>query len=292
MPEIENKIITMYAESQLHAGKGTDVGIIDLPIQRERTTDFPIIQGIKGAVRASGLIDKNEDVKVFGNRNYGDSAEEEQAGNIAFSEAKILLFPMRHYKNVFVWITCPLVLSRFSRMLQNGVENNIPICENGSAITNNNSLIENGQLQIEDFIIPAKQEKSLDYWIEIFKNSMPSDYLKGHLAKSFIVVDDRLFSNIVKSSTEVMPRIKIGKNGVVDKKSGSLWYEEYLPQDTVMYFVMRNAGIGNSNDSLLSETVNAIKGNYMNVGGNETIGKGLVYLSAINTAGEGEKDGK
>jgi len=100
---MKSKVFAVYSESQIHAGKGTDVGIIDLPIQREKTTEFPIIQGIKGAIRASKIV-KNEE-KVFGSLDNGDTP-----GNLAFSEAKILAFPVRHIERLFIWVTCPTVL--------------------------------------------------------------------------------------------------------------------------------------------------------------------------------------
>jgi len=56
--KLEKLVVTMYAESQIHAGKGMDVGIVDLPIQRERTTGFPIIQGIKGSLKIKSSIRK------------------------------------------------------------------------------------------------------------------------------------------------------------------------------------------------------------------------------------------
>jgi len=46
-------VLFLYAESPVHFGSGTSLGAIDLPIQRERYTQFPIGQasGIKGAMR-------------------------------------------------------------------------------------------------------------------------------------------------------------------------------------------------------------------------------------------------
>ena len=49
----EQGILFLYTETPLHAGSGTSVGTVDLPIQRERHTDYPLIQGsgIKGGLR-------------------------------------------------------------------------------------------------------------------------------------------------------------------------------------------------------------------------------------------------
>lgn len=43
----------IIVETPLHAGSGTDLGIIDMPIQREKHTEFPKIEasGLKGCIR-------------------------------------------------------------------------------------------------------------------------------------------------------------------------------------------------------------------------------------------------
>ena len=42
----------LVVETPLHVGSGTELGIIDLPIQRERHTGFPKIEasGLKGCI--------------------------------------------------------------------------------------------------------------------------------------------------------------------------------------------------------------------------------------------------
>lgn len=46
-------ILSFYAISPIHAGSGASVATVDLPIQRERHTGYPIVQasGVKGAMR-------------------------------------------------------------------------------------------------------------------------------------------------------------------------------------------------------------------------------------------------
>ena len=45
--------LTLRAHTGIHAGAGQDVGIVDLPIQRERATNFPLVRApsLKGALR-------------------------------------------------------------------------------------------------------------------------------------------------------------------------------------------------------------------------------------------------
>ncbi|MCC7354484.1 MAG: type III-B CRISPR module RAMP protein Cmr4 [Anaerolineae bacterium] len=48
------RMMFIYVETPLHAGSGRSLGTVDLPIQRERATDYPMVQasGIKGSLRA------------------------------------------------------------------------------------------------------------------------------------------------------------------------------------------------------------------------------------------------
>ena len=47
------RVMFIYTETSLHCGSGTSLGVIDLPIQREKYTDYPVCQasGVKGVVR-------------------------------------------------------------------------------------------------------------------------------------------------------------------------------------------------------------------------------------------------
>lgn len=55
----------LICETPLHAGSGSDLGIVDLPIQRERHTGFPEIEGssLKGALREA--IEQKVNSKSF-----------------------------------------------------------------------------------------------------------------------------------------------------------------------------------------------------------------------------------
>lgn len=136
----------LICETPLHAGSGSDLGVVDLPIQRERHTSFPKIEGssLKGALRQAfeqGVVrqlaedsSNIEEVKVglkTLNRVFGYDGsplrgiskddmdkllkddEKEFSGCISVSDARLLLFPVKSMRGVFAWITCPRVLRRF-----------------------------------------------------------------------------------------------------------------------------------------------------------------------------------
>jgi CRISPR-associated protein Cmr4 len=54
----KSAMLYLYVETPLHAGSGGSIGVIDLPIQRERVTQFPLVQasGLKGKLRAEAYV--------------------------------------------------------------------------------------------------------------------------------------------------------------------------------------------------------------------------------------------
>jgi len=134
----------------LHAGSGSDLGVVDLPIQRESHTSFPKIEAssLKGAIRsafennakdADDKIKAMQDIqRVFGfdldkkdceteeeynkiiepfkkDKNGEKILEKDFAGALGFSDARILFFPVKSIKGVFAYVTCPMVLERFQK---------------------------------------------------------------------------------------------------------------------------------------------------------------------------------
>jgi CRISPR-associated protein Cmr4 len=71
-------ILYLYTETPLHVGTGSGLSNIDLPIQRERTTQYPMIQGssIKGKMRATAeLILEEQEAKKKENKENQQTNE-------------------------------------------------------------------------------------------------------------------------------------------------------------------------------------------------------------------------
>ena len=120
-------LMWIYAEHPVHAGSGTGVGAIDLPIQRENITNWPIIQpsGLKGALREyfddddrkSKLTPPDKDYEEKIKEAFGPDVSADHAGAIALTEGKLLLFPVCSLKGTFAYVTCPLAIKRLRRDL-------------------------------------------------------------------------------------------------------------------------------------------------------------------------------
>ena len=111
------------------------------------------------------------------------------------------------------------------------------------------------------------------------------------------MLSDNDFRDFVTLSTEVIARTKMDpKTGTVDKNIGGLWYEEYLPSDSILYSLALTSPIFPENDAdkgIFQLTDQEIKDvgdesekvmeffedglpAIIQLGGNATIGKGIV----------------
>jgi len=315
-------IMYIYAETPIHAGSGATLGVVDLPIQRERHTGFPIIQGssLKGVLRNSlkGVKDnglsnkckicpiKENDIVKEACRICGDIfGTEEGIGGVSITDAKILAFPVRTLKGVFGWITCPLVLSRYKRDLSlvkgENINWNIPNLNSEEAIISKDSnLKEDNYVYIEELQLKCVENEIVSTIAKEISEALPDNNIykeiKEKLKKDLVIVSNDVFRDLINLTTEIVTRIRIDPlKGIV--KEGALWTEEYLPTDTILYSLIlipsaRTLNLDDLNEKLRNEIENLknyaekivklfkilYDGRILQIGGDETIGKGFVRL--------------
>lgn len=287
-------MIYLYAETPLHPGSGSSINsAIDLPIQRERHTDFPIIQGssMKGVLRnhAAEVGFAEDDVKKI----FGAEGEEGVAGYASVTDARILAFPVRSLAGVFNWITCPLILDRYKRDLKLAnisINWNIPSLSKHEIMTKDNSSTKIGQnVYLEEIKLTYKKPESYEMiWDDISKAVPDGDeykFIQDKIKTDLGIVDNEVFRDIASLTTEVTARIAIDpKTGTV--KPGALWYEEALPTDTFMYSLIllpKRHKTGSDPDYIANRFL-GFNGKVLNVGGDETIGRGFVRTKVVSNA--------
>jgi len=285
----ERLVLGIYAVTPVHAGSGAEVSVIDLPIQRARHTGFPVIwgQSLKGVLRSafkeSG--EPEEVIKAIFGPEPGEKAHE-HAGAIAVGDAKVLLFPVRSAKGVFAYVTSPLVLKRFKEDMELAGEDvgfDVPEPrENEAVISRNSALNLNNNVVLEDVALEARRQ-DLNAIVNELKKLLPGDV---DLEKRLVIVHDDVFTAFAKLATEVVARVAIDPSkGTV--RQGGLWYEEFLPRDTLLYTTV---AIGNPRVKGIEglKTAEEVKGRlkafleskkYLQVGGDETVGKGFVRVA-------------
>jgi len=300
-------MLFIYVETPLHAGTGRGLGAVDLPIQRERTTGYPIIQAssLKGRLRAAsdpnlnpqvGLT-KAEHLAIFGPETGNAS---DHAGALSIGDARILLFPVRSLAGVFAWTTSVDALARFRREAQMvGLSANWELpAEPGkdTALVSGDALIAGQSVVLEEFsFTPDKSQaniiREIGQWLA--DNALPQtgyDYWKRALPNKLCILPEDAFRDFVLYGTEVQTHIKLDS----DKKtvqSGALWTTESLPVDTLLYApLMATKSRAKEVDLSGQQVLAKVKGLglvYTQLGGDETTGQGMVALRFAN-AGNGQ----
>jgi CRISPR-associated protein Cmr4 len=128
-------LLGLHALTSVHWGSGASLGAVDLPIQRERASGWPIGAGsaIKGVLRdsvrehylqAKGYksreeADNSPEIKmIFGSaKTAGATSEDSMAGALSVTDARLVAMPVKSLKGVFAWVTCPAVVERLARDL-------------------------------------------------------------------------------------------------------------------------------------------------------------------------------
>lgn len=326
------KPLFLIVETPLHAGSGSDLGIVDLPIQREKHTDYLKIEasGLKGSIREifEAIADKKDIERVFGPEE-GDL----HAGALGFTDARLLLFPVKSVKGVFAWVTYPAVLERLKHDLSicNPSLNFVDDIPDANTISSNSNLIvkpDGGKKKIvlEEYTFTVSDDEKCNSAAEWISNYvLPSDpsyaYWCGKVKEDIVVLSDDDFRDFVMLSTEVIARTKIdNQTGTV--ASGALWYEEYLPTDSILYSLalttplfIKPVGntdaekeadekekkgqfyfgkVGNKNQLEAEKVMEVFQEglpDVIQIGGNATVGKGIVRTHFYEDQGENNGTG-
>lgn len=322
------KPLFLICESPLHAGSGSDLGIVDLPIQRERHTSFPKIESssLKGALRErfeevlgvdysqkNGSRSANtKDMELVFGPESGTKDLETYASAIGFTDARLLLFPVKSMRGVFAWVTCPRIIQLFWQdmktvgiSLKKEDKDLTPPKENTSCVTPNLWINNSQKIVLEAYSFSPNADQATQDWAEWLANQIFEDeYWHEKAKKDIIVLSNEDFTDFVNLSTEVITRTQIdNRTGTV--KDGALFTEEYLPSESILYSLVLAAPIFPQSDDLskrkkiangsfdeesvlgfFSQCLETNCHNRMQLGANATLGKGLIRTTLLKTPQE------
>ncbi|MBC7288073.1 MAG: type III-B CRISPR module RAMP protein Cmr4, partial [Armatimonadetes bacterium] len=222
------------------------------------------------------------------------TSQQLHGGAIAFGEARLLAFPVRSLQQLFLWVTCPFIISRLVReitLMGGTISLAAPPVAEGCAVVADQSLSDD--IVLEDLSFKATCDGD---WgrtaTELAKRLLPEgaayDWVREKFKKHLVLISDDDFSYLVRYATEVTARIVLDDE---KKTSENLWYEESLPRDCLFYAWLRcerprdpkkNSGIGSPADvaQKLEELVRARS--FIQIGGNETVGQGWCKLRLVD----------
>jgi CRISPR-associated protein Cmr4 len=306
-------ILGLLAQTSIHAGAGSQTGIIDLPIQREGHNDWPCVFGssVKGALRdkAEQQIIKNLSadkrpkdtdsykefqksavynaiVSVYGAppKQAGDSA-----GAIMVNDARLLLFPVRSLTSQFKWVTCPDALRRYqgdcARLLLSVDFDATQIACNGEEQALIHGDKSESSLFLEEYRFTA-ESKDLSKVIAVLAQLMRREGATAALEKQLVIVSDDSFSHLVKHATPVNAHIALDAL-TKTTTGGALWYEETLPPETLLYLGLsanaERTANGTKSAAEILKLVLALfeEKPYLQLGGNETVGMGWCIVKPL-----------
>lgn len=284
-------VLGLYSETALHCGAEGGTGYVDLPIQRERHTFYPVIPGstLKGVLRDElSSLGKEKIDAIFG------TEDAKSPGTVSFGDGILVAFPVRSSIAPFHWVTCPFVLERVFRSL--GVKVTVKALGEhrawGGGGKEENVLLEEIRLKTAPEPDFFKEDGSpLGHLLKLLPAGEPFAYTRKTFARRLLIVSDDDFKELVETGTEVLTRIKLNFLGttrtlkranLTEEESqrasdidlqGNLFVEEVVPPETLFLAALRG---GNSATNL----VNALKNHpVLRLGGDETIGRGVTHVT-------------
>lgn len=289
------KLLFIHALTGLHPGSGSALGVVDMPVQRERHTQWPLIPGssLKGVLRdtcrpGDSHGDEHEEwLAAFGPETNNAS---DFAGALALTDARLLAFPVRSLHGVFAWATCPAALARAKRdanlLLKNTDTPDIPCPKRGTALCANASNLrigEKNRLLLEEFEFQCDGagQELVDQWAkrlaQAVQDKATQERLQGHL----VILHDDDFTYFTRHATEVIARVGLDYE-TKTAKDGALFYEEFLPAETLFYAVVmgsdsRNDKVPRDGKEMLAWLEDKLP-QTLQIGGDQTIGKGICAI--------------
>jgi len=296
---MQARMLFLHALSPLHVGTGQGLGVIDLPVAREKGTGIPIVPGssLKGVLRAAAPDDKR--VKVFGPETNQASAH---AGSVQIGDLHLLFLPVRSLRGTFAWVTSPFLLQRFARDMT-WIEpkyrlsvhavpkvGHTEIClvpnQPKSVLTMRVKVKEDEEEKEKDKVIledldlhPAPNE-DLAKWADVLAPRVFTDKTwQGLFKERVCLVHDNVMRFLLDTALEVTTRIRLDEQ-TKTVKSRMLWYEEALPAETIMAGLVVVSPV-KATEQEIQAVFQQVTQKPLQLGGNATVGRGLCQLSLL-----------
>lgn len=277
-------ILTMLAETFIHAGIGQSIGAVDLPVMRESTTHHPVIYGssLKGSLRER--LETRERLAPNDAKNAEKTfGKQDDAGHVLVGDARLLLLPVRSQTGTYQWVTCPLILERLQRDLERaGQQANftVPTVDKGNVLRASKDKLVLEELYIStcklvleelQFSLAGQIHSDLVTALQAF---IPHESAKVRLGSQLAILNDGDFAWFAQYGLSVQAHNQLDDQ---TKQSNNLWFEENLPPDTVMYAVLGER----QKDTLKHIAAMFKEDKFLRVGGDETTGKGWMRVGII-----------
>jgi CRISPR-associated protein Cmr4 len=311
-------LLFLYAETPVHPGADAGQGALDLPIQREVSTELPIIKGesLKGALRdhlRPPVLDEGTWKRMFGSPppTSGTAAGALSPGGVRIHEAQLVAFPAPSLDG-FAWVTGPLARARLGRRAAlAGITHDAGTVSRDSGVPESAEADDGdddtrclmtvtsakgskkprtASVVLGSYAFTAVGDQGLKSWAaRLAETALPRlaehDFFREKLAKDLYQVSDAALAAITKECTAVVARVQLGAPDEDGKPTKAVrhgpFYSEYLPTETLLVALLESAS-----PELLATLADQLNDNVIQVGGDETIGKGLMWCRVSQPPGQ------
>ncbi len=304
----EKRLMLLYAITPVHMGSGTALGLVDNPIQREVHTGHPVFagSGIKGAFRHMARIrwtnEQGGENKARIEAVFGPETDaSERAGAVSFTDAQLIVFPVRSLKAGYAYATCPTALARLFRMAEvAGVPlpedcTLPPVAEEEAFVASEELLVKEGEqdgaLVLEVYRFQGRVDPVLQgiaRWLaeKALPEGTAHGFFRDKLARDLVLLSDTQYAFFARNSTSVEPHVRINDaTGTAD--DGGLFFTENLPPESVLVGLVmasdeRQKRGSSGNRLTASQVIEHITGTFgdriVQMGGDATTGRGQVLV--------------
>ncbi len=255
------KLFKITCKTNLHVGSGeNELNLVENSVQRDSITKFPIINSssLKGAIREYFKNNEKNDEKNKVNSYFG--SETEGRGRIIFFDAKLFAYPFvsNTYGKNYAMKTCDQITMELEEMYKLLIKNNKDIDD------------------IDDKIIKCQ-------YMKILEKNCKEDLEKCKKVFEKCKEDfEKNYKETLENFKEVVNELPvIARNHLENGLSKNLWYEEFVPRETIFYTFFSEIDNNNNKESLIKYFSEEINNKIIQIGANATIGYGYCLFEEV-----------
>lgn len=235
-----NYLTYTYLLTPLHTGSSSQAGNV-LGIAREAQTELPYLpsSSIRGKIRSfleTNYSEYANEIGTFFGEKIKDGSQPTE-GEVWFADATLLLFPVASFSHQFLWITCPLWLSRWNRWLNDS--NLAELITHSKTILGQEDKkvlanVSGKQIYLQGAIVNESNIVKIDSKYQDCFKSIPDGNGILELDKKLVILSNDDCGSLVEIGLQREVRITLDDNKTVAQ--GSFRAEEAIPSETVLFF--------------------------------------------------------
>jgi CRISPR-associated protein Cmr4 len=294
--DVTEFLLYLYAESPVHAGAADSLDVLDLPVQREAATGYPVIwgQSLKGALRQaareSDAWDDGLVTRAFGTEPGVRAAESgTEAGLLAVGDAQLVAMPVPTLRRTFAWMTSEIALGRLARKYLALRREVLPVPEvaQDRGAAPHKDWTDAPDEVLGPCVVPLgdEQDPDLARWAELLARDAigeeePFTLFAGKLRTDLLLVGSSVVPDLLRECTEQAVRVQLDAAKTVQNGP---FYSEYLPAETLLaasLTLRRSTGsdaTAEDRGNLAEPLRGLLHDQLLQIGGDETLGKGLMW---------------